>query len=819
MTLIRTKSGEIMPVNGKDWAWWNIIVPQKLRTLTRQGYRVMIFTNQNNILLQQQRLSNFQSKLEELATELNVPLVVYIAPVMNHYRKPEIGMWELMLLEQGISVAEIADAFYVGDAAGREDDWSDSDRVFALNVGRFWNFICFPFSFTFSLSQFVTAIACTFDYQPWLDISKTDMTPLFVYINGYPGVGKLTVAKELCKLLPKAKILDNHLLIDPAAAVFERTAEEYQPLRQVLRREILKSLATATTTRETSWIFTDQQSSSALGSASAKDYQQAAAVRGAPFISVVLNCDLDENLQRAVGGDRGAGSNTKLTDPAILRHIRQSEDIFRFKDQNELVLDVTHLPASEAARKIHEHIRSVQTTHATECMQLQPTKTFADLQGFKQEFVADIKRGLPDRTVRLLCWLLSRPRDHGGLVFLSVGDSTGTIQVVANSAALDKGSELGTLKPESSLMVHGRLTPDREGTMEISADKIYIISKATGTIHPNIRRASPKLLEAQSMNHLLTNRHLYLRNPLIMALNVYRSQLLTAVHEWFKKHQFIDVSAPLLTRSILYEPKSAIQITGSKNDKPVFLSQCAGFYLEAAAHAHERVYNLGPSFRSESRTNRHLMEYWHIKAELCSGSMDDIIQLVEIFLHDIFHSALQSTQDVTRLLGTEYPTIQIPFMRITYREALALLKTKGLDLAFGDNICRKAEILLTSHFGGPVWLTHKPRSLEPFPYSLCPDDPELTMTADLISSAGFGEICGVAEKSFTREDLETRLEEKGKSAAHEMYGWVLQSRDFGMAPHTAFGMGFERVLRWFCGAPHVKDMIPFPRVFGRDPTP
>ncbi|KAH6984740.1 hypothetical protein BKA56DRAFT_614459 [Ilyonectria sp. MPI-CAGE-AT-0026] len=181
----------------------------------------------------------------------------------------------------------------------------------------------------------------------------------FIYINGYPGVGKLTVAKELCKLLPKAKLVSNHLLIDPVAAIFERTGEEYQPLRQLLRRQVLKSMAISTSTRDVTWVFTDQQSSSALGSSAARDYQEAAAVRASPFISIILHCELNENLKRAVGGDRGNNSNTKLTDQGILQNIKKKEDIFQFHDKYELVLEVTNLSPSEAATKIYEHIGKV----------------------------------------------------------------------------------------------------------------------------------------------------------------------------------------------------------------------------------------------------------------------------------------------------------------------------------------------------------------------------------------------------------------------------------------------------------------------------
>lgn len=87
------------------------------------------------------------------------------------------------------------------------------------------------------------------------------------------------------------------------------------------------------------------------------------------------------------------------------------------------------------------------------------------------------------------------------------------------------------------------------------------------------------------------------------------------------------------------------------------------------------------------------------------------------------------------------------------------------------------------------------------------------MTADLISPNCFGKICGVAKKLFTREELEVRLKEKNKLNLFNLHSWVLESRDFGMVLHTAFGIGFERVARWFSGMPHIKDIIPFPRRF------
>ena len=156
-----------------------------------------------------------------------------------------------------------------------------------------------------------------------------------------------------------------------------------------------------------------------------------------------------------------------------------------------------------------------------------------------------------------------------------------------------------------------------------------------------------------------------------------------------------------------------------------------------------------------------------------------------------------------------------------YEEAINKLKDDGgQEIAFGDNIGTSSEKWLTHNAGDlPIWITHKPKSLEPFPYCLCKEDQRLSMTADLIAPNGFGEICGVAEKSYDMASLEERLLEKGMEGMLKEYGWVKESRNFGMVPHTAFGMGFERLLRWLCGNQHVKDNIPFPRIFDRYPLP
>ncbi|KAF4949036.1 hypothetical protein FGADI_9321 [Fusarium gaditjirri] len=180
--------------------------------------------------------------------------------------------------------------------------------------------------------------------------------PCFIYINGFPGVGKLTIAKELQQLLPGSKVYHNHLLIDPIDALVERSSPGYHEMRTGLRRYILNAIATSEYTKDKTWIFTDAREASEAGEKGAKDYEAAARKRRVSFISIVLECEIEENIRRAINPMRSQSVDAKLTDEAILRLILENEAIYRFGDENELVLDVTKLSSNEAALRIKEHV-------------------------------------------------------------------------------------------------------------------------------------------------------------------------------------------------------------------------------------------------------------------------------------------------------------------------------------------------------------------------------------------------------------------------------------------------------------------------------
>lgn len=413
-------------------------------------------------------------------------------------------------------------------------------------------------------------------------------------------------------------------------------------------------------------------------------------------------------------------------------------------------------------------------------------------------------------------WVKTR-RQHKHVVFLEVTDSTGTVQCVVeagNKPAFElarRMSQETAVKITGVLADTGRANPPRE----IRVDNIEVIGVSTINVSPyprgNIDIQDPRLQE-----QLLDKRHFYLRNEKLAAILKFRHILTRIVHQWFHENGFIEIHAPVLTPTPLYDDRTAMAIKVHEQD--VYLTQCVGFYLEQAVHALEKIYNIGPSFRAEeSRSKRHLMEYWHIKAELAFVDFEDMTSIVERFIHDVSEQCIRKGRELANIIGTEVCSdgLKTPFPRIDYAEAVEWLKTQGSDIEFGKSLGSDEETLLSKRFGDtPFWVVSIPRSIEPFPYVIDTADIRRTKTADLIASRGFGELLGIAEKIHSLSMLDERLSEKGK-AGDARYEWLRELRQYGCVPHGGFGAGLERLIRWLLQIPHVRDTIPFHRAFGR----
>ncbi|KAH6677795.1 hypothetical protein F5X68DRAFT_36291 [Plectosphaerella plurivora] len=178
------------------------------------------------------------------------------------------------------------------------------------------------------------------------------MAAPLIWVNGFPGAGKLTVARELGALDESFKIIDNHQLIDPVEARFSRSQPEYQPARKQERQRAFAQWVLSEQHLARTIVFTDFQSTTDGGPEVAQEYEEAARQAGRRFLPVYLSCDPRANLERAQSDERCNGGTTKLTDAAILKSILKREVAFRFEGHPGLDVDTTHKAPAEVAQEI-----------------------------------------------------------------------------------------------------------------------------------------------------------------------------------------------------------------------------------------------------------------------------------------------------------------------------------------------------------------------------------------------------------------------------------------------------------------------------------
>lgn len=419
--------------------------------------------------------------------------------------------------------------------------------------------------------------------------------------------------------------------------------------------------------------------------------------------------------------------------------------------------------------------------------------------------------------VTLLCWLRTM-RHHGVLLFLDVVDSTGNIQVVVNGS-MDKLSrdKVGKIPKESAIAVTGTIHTSPKGTTELWATKLEVVAEYTHQLNPSPRADFP-IFDRSYTDHVLQNRSMYLRNPKQANVLSFKSKFVFEIHKYFQHNGYTLIEPPVLTEMLLYDDSTAFDF--SYLDNKVWLSQCCTFQLEPAIMAFEKVYSVTPSFRSEhSRSDRHLNEYTHLKVELAWARLEDLRMVAEDIIVSLAKNIAIVAEKELRYQGVsiDMDAFITPFARVTYGEAVEILNQYE-PFAYGKSLGKTSLARLTEHFDNRhIWIDYIPRTAEAFPFSLKPDDPNLVMASDLVAPYGFGEIGGIAEKITDKQQLLERMAEKGRSTTYdiERYKSYIELRDSGLPYHGGIGMGIDRIARYFMQLPHVKDVMPYPRLFGR----
>ncbi|MFZ6014899.1 MAG: asparagine--tRNA ligase [Patescibacteria group bacterium] len=402
-------------------------------------------------------------------------------------------------------------------------------------------------------------------------------------------------------------------------------------------------------------------------------------------------------------------------------------------------------------------------------------------------------------------------RSSGKITFLQVRDGSGFVQAVIVQNQVDEATWAAATEVtiESSVAITGEVTkhPKQEGVYELQVKSLKLIQKS---------EEYPIGKKEHGPDFLLDNRHLWLRAQSQWAIQRVRDEIISATYDWFHQNNFVKFDSPILTPSACEGTTELFEIDYFEERK-AYLSQSGQLYLEAAIASLGRVFDFGPVFRAEkSKTRRHLTEFWMMDAEAAFVEHEENLKIQEELISYIVKRVIANRQTELKILERDVEPlkkVQAPFERMTHAEAIAILRKQGSDIGDMDDLGADDETILTKMYEKPIFIEKYPAAVKAFYMKRDPSDPTRVLNADLLAPEGYGEIIGGSQREDDYEQLLARIREH--NLPEEAFGWYLDLRKYGSAPHSGFGYGLERLVAWICGLHHVRETIPFPRLMNR----
>ncbi|MGB2867980.1 MAG: asparagine--tRNA ligase [Bacteroidota bacterium] len=412
--------------------------------------------------------------------------------------------------------------------------------------------------------------------------------------------------------------------------------------------------------------------------------------------------------------------------------------------------------------------------------------------------------------VQLRGWLYHK-RSSGKIRFLLLRDGTGVIQgvMVKGQVSDETFAKFDELTQESSFGMTGNVRKDARapGGYELDVRDVTIYQVA------NEYPITPK---EHGIEFLADRRHLWLRSSRQHAIMRIRHRIIKAIRDFFDGRGFTLIDSPILTPNAV-EGTTTLFDTEYFDLGKAYLTQSGQLYAEAGAMAFGKVYCFGPTFRAEkSKTRRHLTEFWMVEPEVAFNDLNDDMDLAEEFLEYIVQSVLKDRAPELAALERKTDFLQNvkkPLPRISYDEAVEILKKKGNAFEWGNDFGAADETVISEQFDRPVMVHRYPSQVKAFYMKRDPANPKVALAVDVLAPEGYGEIIGGSQREDDLDELLKRIQEhKLPQAAFE---WYLDLRKYGSVPHAGFGLGLERTVSWVCGLDHIRETSPFPRMIYR----
>ena len=450
----------------------------------------------------------------------------------------------------------------------------------------------------------------------------------------------------------------------------------------------------------------------------------------------------------------------------------------------------------------------------------------------KTTWIGDVQKGQHDgQEVELKGWV-KRERGSNKLRFIVLRDSTGSIQCVGKLDVLGEEmfAKLKAILIETSVILNGVVSASDKapGGHELQISTMEIVGEVNSERPFPITEHSLKVVDEEGeplyggSEFLLNHRHLYLRVGRQTSMLKLRSSAFGAIHNYFRGQDFIEYQAPNFVAGAVEGGSTLFEVPYFQDeenpDQKVYLTQSWQLYAEAAMPALERLYTIAPSFRAEqSRTRRHLTEFWHAEMEMAWANNADIMVHGEGVVRHIAKTMLEECEEELTSIDRDLDLIaryaDNPYPRMRYDEAIEILQGKGVEIEWGEDLDHSKEFILTQDFDVPHFLTHYPKVAKPFYHRVDPDDEKYVLCHDLLAPEGYGEIIGGGERTWTEKEILERIDEEG--TPRDPYQFYIDVRSYGGVPHGGFGLGVDRVVSWLAGATSIREVIPFPRTSRR----
>jgi asparaginyl-tRNA synthetase len=442
---------------------------------------------------------------------------------------------------------------------------------------------------------------------------------------------------------------------------------------------------------------------------------------------------------------------------------------------------------------------------------------------------------VPGSDVVVKGWVRTK-RGNKNIAFIALNDGSTieNIQVVADAASFDE-SLLKDITTGSCIAVTGKLVESQgQGQLvEITASSIEIYGKSDAETYPLQKKG-------HSMEFLRENAHLRFRTNTFGAVFRIRHAMAFAIHKYFNDKGFFYLHTPIVTgsdaegagemfhvttldlKNIPRNEDGSIDFSNDFFGRETNLTVSGQLEGELGALALGDIYTFGPTFRAEnSNTPRHLAEFWMIEPEMAFYDLNDNMDLAEEFVKYLIRYALDNCREDLEFLNNMIEkgllerlrfVLDNEFVRITYTEAVTILTASGkkweYPVGWGRDLQAEHErYLVEEHFKRPVILTDYPKEIKAF-YMKQNDDGKTVRAMDVLFP-GIGEIIGGSQREEQYDRLIARIREM-KMPEKDLW-WYLDTRKFGTAPHSGFGLGFERLILFVTGMSNIRDVIPFPR--------